>query len=389
MTKKGKDDDVRFDLVNPSESNSLRELAVHSLGEYVDSAAIGRIVQAAHEIELSRKRILAEHTTIGSRMFQIYHVILTSVQKRIGDSPRANKEAEAMLYTFASKALRISRGSAIKYLQAFHHFSDNNDAITFLNLGELTILKRSDITGDEIQRFIDARKNDESYSRKDILPYIEWSRRMHQELNTVMATLQAAEDQLNESLERQRDLESQMRLMREQMSSSDALNHAQKEQLDRSTAALNSQANTVESLQVLVTRLTNEKGVLQRSLAESKIREVVKEVPVAVVPPEYKDVAEAVVDANRQLDETNARLRDAQQELEKVNMAIDSSKAKEADSRNVVLRIDGLRADLDEALTKLRTTVTSIRQKEHGPALLSLRRTVETLHNELIGLTGA
>nr|WP_315597957.1 hypothetical protein [uncultured Cupriavidus sp.] len=386
MTKKGKDEDkVQFDLVNPSTSTSLREMAVHELGQYVDTAAIGRIVQAAHEIELSRKRILSEHTAIGSRMFQIYHVILTSVQKRLGDTERATREADAMLYAFASKALRISRGSAIKYLQAFHHFSDNADAITFLNLGELTILKRSDITDDEIQRFIDARKADESYSRKDILPYIEWSRKTHQELNTVMATLQAAEDQLNESLERQRDLEAQMRTMREQVNSADAQNLAQKDQLDRSTAALSSQANTVESLQLAVTRLTNDKNALQKSLAESKIREVVKEVPVEVVPPEYKDLT----DATRQLETTNAQLRDAQQRLNELHTEIEGHETKAADTRNVALRIEGLRADVDEALSKLRNTIKSIKKREHGAALQSLRRTIETFHNELIGLTGA
>lgn len=173
MDNKGnedKDEKPRFDIVNPSASNSLRELAVHQLGQYVDNAAIGRIVQAAQEIELSRRRILSEHTAIGSRMFQIYHAILTSVQKRFGAGERAQSEADALLYSFAAKALRISRGSAIKYLQAFHHFSDNADAITFLNLGELTILKRADITEEEIQRFIDARKADETYSRKDIIP---------------------------------------------------------------------------------------------------------------------------------------------------------------------------------------------------------------------------
>jgi hypothetical protein len=391
MTKKENEDDkaAKFDLVNPTTSNSMREMAVHELGQYVDSAAIGRIVQAAQEIELSRRRILSEHTAIGSRMFQIYHAILTSVQKRFGSEERAQSEADALLYAFASKALRISRGSAIKYLQAFHHFSDNADAITFLNLGELTILKRADITEEEVQRFIDARKGDEQYSRKDILPYIEWSRKTHQELNSVMATLQAAEDQLNESLERQRDLEAQMRAMREQANLSDAQKLSQKEQLDRSTAALSSQANTVESLQVLVSRLTSEKTALQRSLAESKIREVVREVRVEVVPPEYKDVADAVIEANRQLDEAKAQLREAQQHLGDLNIQIQGHESKVADSRNTALRIDGLCADVDEALSKLRATIKSIKKKEHGAALLSLRRTVETFHNELIGLTGA
>lgn len=392
MENKGnedKDDKPRFDIVNPGASNSLRELAVHQLGQYVDNAAIGRIVQAAQEIEISRRRILSEHTAIGSRMFQIYHAILTSVQKRFGAGERAQSEADALLYSFAAKALRISRGSAIKYLQAFHHFSDNADAITFLNLGELTILKRADITEEEIQRFIDARKSDETYSRKDIIPYIEWSRKTHQELNSVMATLQAAEDQLNESLERQRDLETQMRAMREQANVSDAQKLAQKEQLDRSTAALSSQANTVESLQVLVSRLTTEKTALQKTLAESKIREVVREVRVEVVPPEYKNVADAVIEANRQLDEAKAQLREAQQHLGDLNVQIQSHESQAADSRSTALRIDGLCADLDDALSKLRATINSIKKKEHGAALLSLRRRVESFHNELIGLTGA
>ncbi|RZT35398.1 hypothetical protein [Cupriavidus agavae] len=389
MTKKGNEDDkAKFDLVQPSASGSLRELAVRELGEFIDSAAIGRIVQAAQEIELSRRRILSEHTAIGSRIFQIYHTILTCCQKRFGEE-RAQGEADRLLYAFASRVLHISRGSAVKYLQAFHHFSDNADAITFLNLGELTILKRADITEDEIHRFIEARKADETYSRKDILPYIEWSRKTHQELNSVMATLQAAEDQLNESLERQRDLEAQMKAMREQANASDAQKMAQKEQLDRSTAALSSQANTVESLQVLVSRLTVEKNALQKSLAESKIREVVREVKVDVIPPEYKSVADAVIDANRQLDEAKAQLREAQQQLGELNVQIQGHESKAADSRSTSLRIDGLCADLDDALNKLRATIKSIKKKEHGPALLSLRRTVETFHNELIGLTGA
>lgn len=392
MESKGnedKKDNPRFDIVNPGASNSLRELAVHQLGQYVDNAAISRIVQAAQEIETSRRRILSEHAAIGSRMFQIYYAILTSVQKRLGAGERAQSEADTLLYSFAAKALRISRGSAIKYLQAFHHFSDNADAITFLNLGELTILKRSDITDEEIQRFIDARKSDETYSRKDIIPYIEWSRKTHQELNSVMATLQAAEDQLNESLERQRDLEAQMRIMREQANLSEAQKLAQKEQLDRSTAALSSQANAVESLQVLVSRLTAEKTALQKTLAESKIREVVREVRVEVVPSEYKNIAEAVLDANRQLEEAKAQLRETQQHLGDLNVQIQAHESQVADSRSTALRIDGLCADLDDALNKFRATIKSIKKKEHGAALLSLRRRVESFQNELIGLTGA
>ena len=83
MDNKGnedKDEKPRFDIVNPSASNSLRELAVHQLGQYVDNAAIGRIVQAAQEIELSRRRILSEHTAIGSRMFHRHGTGLSSTK---------------------------------------------------------------------------------------------------------------------------------------------------------------------------------------------------------------------------------------------------------------------------------------------------------------------
>jgi len=138
-----------------------------------------------------------------------------------------------------------------------------------------------------------------------------------------------------------------------------------------------------------VQRLTTEKTALQKTLAESKIREVVREVRVEVVPPEYKDVAEAVIEANRQLDEAKAQLREAQQHLGDINVQIQAHESQAADSRSTALRIDGLCADLDDSLSKLRATIKSIKKKEHGAALLSLRRRVESFHNELIGLTGA
>ncbi|MFJ4291251.1 hypothetical protein ACIP1U_15925 [Cupriavidus sp. NPDC089707] len=386
--KKKEEEKREFNLVDPKPP-ALRELAIQQLGHYVDAGAIGRIVQAAQEIELSRKRILSEHTAIGSRLFQIYHVILTCVQKRLGDTPRARQEADDNLYNFAVRALRISRASAVKYLQAFHHFSENNDALTFLNLGELTILKRSDITPEEVQRFIDARKDDEPYSRKEIVPYIEWSRRTHQELNHVMATLEAAEEQLNESLERQRDLEAQMRHMREQVNSSDAQYAAQKEQLDRTSAALSSQTGAVDSLQHSIQRLTDERQALQKALAESKIREVVKEVKVEVIPPEYKTIADAVIDGSSKLEALNAQIKDAELRLSAFTNEVEHHQAKSVDARNLSLRIDGLKADLDDALAKFRGAVKAIKVKEHAPALVSLRRTVEAFHNELIAITGA
>ncbi|QBY56351.1 hypothetical protein [Cupriavidus oxalaticus] len=387
--KKKEEESREFNLVDPKSPNAMRELVTQQLGHFIDAGAIGRIVQAAQEIELSRKRILAEHTAIGSRLFQIYHSILTCVQKRLGDTPRARQEADDSLYALAVRGMRISRASVIKYLQAFHHFSENHDALTFLNLGELTILKRSDITNDEVQRFIDARKNDESYSRKEILPYIEWTRRTHQDLNHVMATLEAAEEQLNESLERQRDLEAQMRHMREQMNSADALNAAQKEQLDRTSGALTSQQHAMDSLQLSIKRLNDERQALQKALAESKIREVVREVKVEVVPVEYKNLADAVIGESSKLDATKAQVKDAERRLAEVNAELEQHEAKEADSRSLALRIDGLKADLDDALAKLRSSVKAIKAKEHGAALLSLRRSAEAFHNELVAITGA
>ena len=88
-------------------------------------------------------------------------------------------------------------------------------------------------------------------------------------------------------------------------------------------------------------------------------------------------------------EEESRLILETQQHLGDINVQIQAHESQAADSRSTALRIDGLCADLDDALSKLRATINSIKKKEHGAALLSLRRRVESFHNELIGLTGA
>lgn len=381
-----KNDGKKFEVLKPQNGTALRDVANEQFGGLVDNNAIGRIVQAAQEIEVARKRILNEHATIGSRLGQIYQTILAAVQKQLGDTPQADDRASTLLYAFASRALHISRGSAIKYLQAYNRFADNAEALTYLNLSELTVLKRADISDAEVQRFIDARKSDEKYSRSEIIPFIEWSRRTHQDLNSVMANLESAEEQLNESLERQRDLEVQIRHLEEEVGKADSRNVSQKDQFDRAAAALASQANTVESLQMSVDRMSKERAALQKALSESKIREVVKEVQIEVLPPELESLSAAIVDATKTLDDRNSKIAEAEARLQALNHELVRSEDKEAENRGVTLRLDGLKADLDDALTKLRGATTNVRL-EHRAALISLLRSAQAFCNELLPLT--
>lgn len=110
---------------------------------------------------------------------------------------------------------------------------------------------------------------------------------------------------------------------------------------------------------------------------------------VEVVPAEYKDLSDAVIGESSKLDATKAQVKEAERRLAEVNAELEQHEAKEADSRSLALRIDGLKADLDDALAKLRSSVKAIKVKEHGAALLSLRRSAEAFHNELIAITGA
>lgn len=359
----------------PRRPLTMLEMTRMLLGTEIDSASIGRIVHAADQIVLARDRIRTEYMIIGSHLADIHQTLYISLNKRLDNETKAKAQASRMLHDYAMKAFQISRGTAIQYLQVYQRFVNSSDAVEFLNLGELTILKRSDISDTEVNLLVDARKRQEPFSREEILPFIERYRAATEEVNTLMAQLESAKEQLSAGLSQKTELELEIKYLRERATSADLKESEQRDALAAAQLALDSQANTVQSLKIAVERMSREKLALEKNISEMRVREVVKEVPVEVVPEEYKSISEALADATEKLAAANAELAASEHRLRAVKNELVESESSTKDARQIDIRLAGLKADLDAAVEKFRTSTSSGSLRRHRTLLASLHDT--------------
>ncbi|WP_454734067.1 MULTISPECIES: hypothetical protein [Cupriavidus] len=257
---------------------------------------------------------------------------------------------------------------------------NSNEAIEFLNLGELTILKRSDISEEEVQLLVNAKKRHESFSRDEILPFIERYRAASDEVNTLMAALESAKEQLSNGLAQKTELELEIKYLRERATSADTKESEHREALAAAQAALDSQSHTVQSQRVSIDRLRLEKEGAEKAIAEMRVREVVREVKVEVVPSGYKSVSDAIDTARRELAETENQLNVKKQQLNSIASELLDRETTAAEKGRIEIRLAGLKADIDEATMKVRSaTGLGTFSREHQPHIASIRDSMRAL----------
>ncbi|SPK77432.1 conserved protein of unknown function (plasmid) [Cupriavidus taiwanensis] len=352
-------------------SMSIFQLTRALLATELDSAAIGRIVHAAEQIAQSRERIRTEYMIIGSYLADIHQTIYISINKRLDNPAKAKMQAAQLLNDFACRALQISKSTVTQYLQVYQRFVNSSEAVEFLNLGELTILKRSDISESEVKLLVDAKKRKEPFSRDEIIPFIERYRAANDEINTLMAQLETAKEQLAAGTAQKTELELEIKYLRERSSTADQKEAEHRDALAAAQLALDSQSNSVHALQLAVERFGREKAELEKRIAEMRVREVVKE--IEVVPKEYKSISDAITEASKKLAETNAELAKSEQRLAAVKGDILDNEDGALKGRQLENRLAGIKADIESVCDKFRTICTTGAVAKHRGDLLSLR----------------
>lgn len=355
----------------PGKSMSIFQRTRALLATEVDSAAIGRIVHAAEQIAQSRERIRTEYMIIGSYLADIHQTIYISLNKRLDNPVKAKLQAAKLLNDFASRALQISKSTVTQYLQVYQRFVNSSEAVEFLNLGELTILKRSDISEAEVKLLVDAKKRKEPFSRDEIIPFIERYRAANDEINTLMAQLETAKEQLAAGTAQKTELELEIKYLRERSNTADQKEAEHRDALAAAQLALDSQSNSVHALQLAVERFGREKAELEKRISEMRVREVVKE--VEVVPKEYKSISDAITEASKKLAETNAELAKSEQRLATVKGEILDSEDGALKGRQLENRLAGIKADIESVCDKFRSICTTNAVAKHRGDLLSLR----------------
>ncbi|GLC91949.1 hypothetical protein Tamer19_13570 [Cupriavidus sp. TA19] len=388
MDKKNK-----FELTESPRQPSILDLAREQLTPYFDQTAIARIVQAGEEIAIARERIFSEHVMIGSRLTQIQHIMCTSLTAHRADPAKAANEARTLLYRFAEHSLKIPKWSAKRYVQIYERFMHNNDALTFLNVGELNTLKRQDITADEVALVIKAKKANESFSRSEILPFIDRYRALVAEMDTLETQLAGTEEELSASMAQQDQYQFELKYLKEQIAAAGRSTEAQEAALIEAQTALASQSANVDALQTAIQKVNREKADLQSQLADIKIRVEVKEVPV--VPEGYASLTQAIADAQAKLQQVASEIQASEEKLASMQAAIAANEtsvhsptARHAD-RSISLRLDGLLADFDSLREKFQSCRQARELHDHRSTLSSLAASVAIFHQELLAAAKA
>lgn len=369
------------------QSLSLLQMTRHLLASEVDNAAIGRIVHAAEQIAQARERIRTEYMLIGSYLADIHQTMYIALNKRLDNPARAKSQAAKLLNDYASATLQISKHTVIQYLQVYQRFVNSSEAVEFLNLGELTILKRSDISDAEVQLLVDARKRKEAFSRDEIVPFIDRYREATEEINTLMAQLETAKEQLAAGTSEKIQLELEIKYLRDLSAKSGQKESEHRDALAAAQIALDSQSNTVHALQLAVERFGREKAELEKRLSEMRVREVVKE--VEVVPKEYQSITEAISDASAKLAQTNAELSQTMQALSAAKTELLDSETLKLDEKQLSIRLTGIKADIESVSEKFQGSFSKAAVKSHRPLLMSLRDAAKNFYEMVDKVAGA
>jgi len=298
-----------------------------------------------------------------------------------------------LLYRFADHSLKLPKWSAKRYIQIYERFMHNKDALTFLNVGELNILKRQDITSEEVALIVKAKRANEPFSRDEIIPFIDRYRALSAEMETLENQLAGTEEELSASLAQQDQLQLELKYLKDQMASAGRSTDAQQAALIEAQTALASQSANVDALQFAVEKGNREKAELHRQLGEMKIRVEIKEVPV--VPEGYASVTEAIKDAEVRLEQVTSELRASEAKLLETRQVIAANEEPSRErvspsaDRQVSLRLDGLLADFDALRSKFQTCRQARELPEHRGTIATLAASVATFHQELLAAAKA
>lgn len=245
---------------------ALYSLARHELMPVLDEAALGKIVQASEEILESQDRIQMEIASIGSNIAHIDRTIHSHMKRAMGDVPQARKRASTVLFKYCQNVLKISRSYVWLYLKAHAKFMNNYDAITPFNIGELQVIVHSEITDEHVAILAEAKRQNPGLKRSEFKALAKHLREQDEGLQTVNHQLEAAREDLANSLAKQMDAEYETKQLRAQVADLNSAVDRHRTALADTTEELSRRNGAVSQLNMTIDTLSKERESLKAAL---------------------------------------------------------------------------------------------------------------------------
>jgi hypothetical protein len=282
----------------------------------VDDDVVNQIAQAIEEIHVSVLRIKAEHVAIGSRFDQIYQVLLANTRNQYASAQAAHNAAIGFVNRVAQSEFDLQRSSAYLYIRAYRKFAGNADAIHLLNISEMGLLLKKDITDDMIEQMIDAKRTNPDLSRKEFDELLKMLRKAQDQIHAAHIQTEAAQEELARSEAALANEQIEARSVRAQLAQEKAAREADHAALSSLELELNTRSAAVNKMDMTLTAQAKEIHGLQTQLHEVRVR---TDSPAATSAP-ARDVLEAAVTEKRsELVSLTGQLERARQELEAMN----------------------------------------------------------------------
>ncbi|WP_454056667.1 hypothetical protein [Cupriavidus sp. Marseille-Q8015] len=269
-----------------------------------------RLCDSVRNVQRTREKIERLLLDMGADLQHINDCSMESAINEFGDTRGARMRGWDKFNEIAQELLGLHPNQAKLYLGLYRRFLSHNGALAKLNIGELMILRSTDYTDEEITAVIDYKENDPTYRRKNIRDYVEQLRKKHEQVLDVTARLETATSELANTVQDNADKDIEIRRLNEQVSKLTSERDADREALSHVREELTRHNNSQSVQQMRIDDLERETRELQERMANARSIAKTETVEVAVVPPGYATLEEALSAKNSELESARSALAD-------------------------------------------------------------------------------
>lgn len=269
-----------------------------------------RLCDSVRNVQRTREKIERLLLDMGADLQHINDCSMESAINEFGDTRGARMRGWDKFNEIAQELLGLHPNQAKLYLGLYRRFLSHNGALAKLNIGELMILRSTDYTDEEITAVIDYKENDPTYRRKNIRDYVEQLRKKHEQVLDVTARLETATSELANTVQDNADKDIEIRRLNEQVSKLTSERDADREALSHVREELTRHNNAQSVQQMRIDDLERETRELQERMANARSIAKTETVEVAVVPPGYATLEEALSAKNSELESARSALAD-------------------------------------------------------------------------------
>ncbi|WP_423200722.1 Chromosome partition protein Smc (plasmid) [Cupriavidus sp. H19C3] len=291
-----------------------------------------RLCDSVRNVQRTREKIERLLLDMGADLQHINDCSMESAINEFGDTRGARMRGWDKFNEIAQELLGLHPNQAKLYLGLYRRFLSHNGALAKLNIGELMILRSTDYTDEEITAVIDYKENDPTYRRKNIRDYVEQLRKKHEQVLDVTARLETATSELANTVQDNADKDIEIRRLNEQVSKLTSERDADREALSHVREELTRHNNAQSVQQMRIDDLERETRELQERMANARSIAKTETVEVAVVPPGYATLEEALSAKNSELESARSALADIEARRQHIEHEL-AERAKALDRR--------------------------------------------------------